>query len=846
MTDPALAVDSRLNVVAVNEAFCELLDTKASLLKGASLFSIEKLEWDAPKELEQKLLKNDISEPLSIEITKDNIPEKFSVKTGKLPIGGEHLLLLSFWCDSSEKRKNKKFLKEVMSQAPAMICVLRGPNHIFELANGNYLEMAGHRDLIGKPVKEALPEVASQGFIDILDKVYRTGEVYLGTEIPVKLTSKGNSLRTRLLDFVYQPIRNEKNEVEGIFVHAIDVTEKTSNSRKIKESEKNLRAVIDTVPVIIWITDEEGESTYLNSNWYSYTGQSKEEENEMGWLQCVHPEDREVVRQKFRKALERRESFSIIYRLKNKNGEYRWAIDSGRPKYRLDGSFEGMIGTVVDIHEDKIKEQLIREKEHRTRSIVEQATVATAIYIGKEMVIELANDTMISLWGKDRSVIGQTLREALPELEGQPFHGLLQNVYTTGETYWGKEDKVDLMIDGKMQSGYFNFTYKPLRDETGEIYGILNMALDVTDQVNARKQLEESETYFKQMADLMPEKVVSTNAEGKAIYFNQNWLNFTGLTVEELRQTGWTGRIHEQDRQHYQRKWQEALETGCSLDMEIRIQNRDKSYRWHLSRAEAVTDENGKIRMWINTNTDIQRLKEEEKRKEDFLKMVSHELKTPVTSIKGYVQLLLSLLKTAQNPELENMPFQLSLERIDHQIRRLTRLISEMLDLSRIEEGKLELQRQKFSINELVNETIQDIVLTNTQHQIKISHDFYCEVFGDRDRIGQVLINFVTNAIKYSPESRLVRVSIEKAAGDEVAVRVEDEGLGIEKEDLKNIFKRFFRVGGEKEETYSGFGIGLYLAKEIIQRHKGRIEVRSEKGKGSQFSFFMSIAAQNQ
>ncbi len=847
MQEPALIIEPAGRIVAANSAFCELLNTTATALSKTSVFELDKLQWNAAQSEQpgQMLLKNDISDGLSAEITGNEIRESFEVKKSFLPWSKEELILLSFWSKTSQKREHKKLLKEVLAQAPAIICVLSGPDHVFELANDRYLQLVGDRDLIGKTVKETLPEVESQGFIEILDKVYATGEVHIGIETPVRLSSE-EGFKTNLLDFVYQPVRGEEGKVKGIFVHAIDVTERAKNRKKIEESEKTLRSLIDTVPVIIWITDELGNSIYLNSNWYKYTGQSRQQERGMGWLACVHPEDEKNVKQKFLKALERRETCSVIYRLRNGEGEYRWVIDSGRPKYTLDGKFEGMIGTVVDIHEDKIKEQLLREKDHRTKSIVAEATVATAIYTGKEMKIELANDAMISLWGKDRSVIGKSLREALPELEGQPFHDLLQKVLSTGEIYWGKEDRVDLMINGRMETGYFNFTYKPLRNENGEIYGILNMALDVSDQVKVRKQLEERESYFRQMADLMPEKVVTTDAEGNEIYFNQNWLSFTGLTVDELKEIGWTGRIHEEDKHAYERKWKQALSTGDRLDMEIRIQGRDNGYRWHLSRAEAVRDESGEIKTWISTNTDIQRLKEEEKRKEDFLKMVSHELKTPVTSIKGYVQLLLSLLRAAQNPALDEMPLTASLERIDHQIRRLTRLISEMLDLTRIEEGKLELQKQQFSINELINETVQDIVLTNTQHKIKVSHDFHCEVYGDKDRIGQVVINLVTNAIKYSADSQLVRVSVEKSGEHEFAVRVKDEGIGIDEKDQKNIFKRFFRIGMENEETYSGFGIGLYLVKEIIQRHKGRIELKSERGTGSEFSFYMAVAAQNE
>ena len=847
MQEPALIIDTAGSIVAANSAFCELLNTSTAALFTTSVFELDKLQWFAAHSEHpgQALLKNDISEGLSAEIAGTGIRESFAVKKSFLPWSNGALILLSFWSETPQKREHKRLLKEVLAQAPAIICVLSSPDHVFELANDRYLQLVGDRDLIGKTVKETLPEVENQGFIEILDKVYATGEVHIGIETPVRLTSE-EGFKTSLLDFVYQPVRGEEGKVKGIFVHAIDVTERAKNRKKIEESEKTLRSLIDTVPAIIWITDELGNSIYLNSNWYKYTGQSRKNEHGMGWLACVHPEDEQRVKRKFLKALEARETCSVIYRLRNRKGEYRWVIDSGSPKYTLDGKFEGMIGTVVDIHEDKIKEQLLREKDHRTKSIVAEATVATAIYTGKEMKIELANDAMISLWGKDRSVIGKNLREALPELEGQPFHDLLQKVLATGEIYWGKEDRVDLMINGKMQIGYFNFTYKPLRNESGEIYGILNMALDVSDQVMARKQLEESESYFRQMADLMPGKVVTTDAKGNEIYFNQNWLSFTGLTVDELGEIGWTGRIHEEDKHAYERKWKQALVTGDRLDMEIRIQGRDNGYRWHLSRAEAVRDESGEIKTWISTNTDIQRLKEEEKRKEDFLKMVSHELKTPVTSIKGYVQLLLSLLRTAQNPALDEMPLTASLERIDHQIRRLTRLISEMLDLSRIEEGKLELQKQQFSINELINETVQDIVLTNTQHKIKVSHDFQCEVYGDKDRIGQVLINLVTNAIKYSADSQLVRVIVEKAGEHEFAVRVRDEGIGIDEKDQENIFKRFFRIGMENEETYSGFGIGLYLVKEIIQRHRGRIELKSERGTGSEFSFYMAVAAQNE
>ncbi|WP_373056542.1 PAS domain S-box protein [Zunongwangia sp. H14] len=796
---------------------------------------------------EEKLKDVRIAFQLNSEITKIFLVNAAILEGEEL---AKDLILVSFYppkisFNSTEDESAKddlKNIRKILSQTPAMICVLRGPNHIFDFANDKYLKLTGNRNILGKPVREALPEIESQGFLKILDKVYSSGKVFIGNELQINLETGQDQLKNSYLNFVYQPVLNNLGEVSGIFVHAVDVTENVMARKKLEESEHELRKVIDTVPAIIWITEPGGKNSYLNKKWYEYTGQSVEESSNYGWLNALHPEERLKVKAAFKKANKRQEDYSATFRVRNREGKYRWVLDSGSPKYGSDGSYEGMIGTVVDIHEDKIKEQLVREKEHRIRSIIEEATVATAIYTGRDMKIEVANDAMIKLWGKDHSVIGSTLREALPELEGQPFHNLLQMVYTTGDTYWGKEDPVDLVIDNKLQTGYFNFTYKALRNEKGVIYGILNMAIDVTEMVKSKELLKQSESRFRQLADLMPEKVAGTDAEGNFTYFNQSWLEYTGLNNNELISRGWSNSIHPEEKEAFYNNWQLSLKSGKDFEMEFRYLNEKNKYKWHLSRAEAIKDENGNIKMWICTATEIQKLKAEEKRKEDFLKMVSHELKTPLTSMKGYVQLLLSLLQTEEEADLKKLPVKKYLERVDHQMGRLTRLISEMLDLSRIEKNKLELKKETFSLNDLILETIQDIKYTNSGHSITFSSEYNCEINGDKDRIGQVLINLITNAIKYSPVNHQIEVSIKKLKGEKVGVSVKDSGIGIGKENQKKIFKRFYRVDGNNEETYSGFGIGLYLAKEIIRRHRGTLVVKSEMGKGSVFTFTLAVA----
>jgi len=186
-----------------------------------------------------------------------------------------------------------------------------------------------------------------------------------------------------------------------------------------------------------------------------------------------------------------------------------------------------------------------------------------------------------------------------------------------------------------------------------------------------------------------------------------------------------------------------------------------------------------------------------------------------------------------------------SLASIEKQQNRLTRLLTELLDLSRIESGQLELNMEEFSINELAIDVVQDVIYTKPRQQIHLYHDLSCKVTGDKDRIGQVIINLLTNAIKYSPHAEKIDITIDRHQAEHVDIKVRDYGIGIDKKFHEKIFERFFRAEGTEEQTYPGFGIGLFIAKEIIQRHGGSIFVTSEKRNGSIFTFTLPVAKKN-
>ncbi|MCX2585720.1 ATP-binding protein [Pedobacter sp. MR22-3] len=236
---------------------------------------------------------------------------------------------------------------------------------------------------------------------------------------------------------------------------------------------------------------------------------------------------------------------------------------------------------------------------------------------------------------------------------------------------------------------------------------------------------------------------------------------------------------------------------------------------------------------------DITEKREIERRKDDFLSIASHELKTPLTTIKGYVQAMERLMPEGAGERFRNM-----LAKTSQYLDRLNNLIAELLDVSRIQTGNIELHKQPFQFDKMVKEAVEAIQSAASNHEIQITGTSGITVSADESHIVQVLNNLLSNAIKYAPDAEKVHVHISKVS-EFVKVSVTDKGMGISPEDQKRIFERFFRAG-DIQQRFPGMGIGLYICEQIIKNHNGTLWVESEKGKGSTFSFTLPINTTNE
>ena len=517
---------------------------------------------------------------------------------------------------------------------------------------------------------------------------------------------------------------------------------------------------------------------------------------------------------------------------------------------------------------------------------------ATAIYTGENISVQNANQAMLDLWKKDKTVIGKPLEIAVPELKDQSFIDILKKVWHTGVAYTANNQMAELISNGERQAFYFDFVYQPLKNVNDEVYSILHTATDVTaknqheralkrawnseqallkeqvvneelaasneelaatneelqqmqenlHELNAELEqrverrtaaLAKSEARSLSLLNAMPQQVWTATPEGVLDYVNQIVCNDFGYETKDILEKGWTMFIHPDDRNTVNLNWQKALKNGTEYMVEFRLRFKNGEYIWHLARAIPLIEDK-KIKLWLGTHTNIASQKNNEQKKDEFLSIASHELKTPLTSIKAFNQLM-------QKISVDDR-FSSFVNRSAENIQRLERLINDLLDVTKINAGKMNYNMEPFSFRQMLLDSVENVKHTEPGHEINMESLLDITYTGDRFRLEQVMQNFLSNAIKYSPAGTKIVIN-SKIEQENIIVSVQDFGIGIAEENLDRLFDRYYRVDNTAMQ-FEGLGLGLFISSEILKRHKGSFWIESKPGHGSTFYFRLPVSEQ--
>jgi len=429
----------------------------------------------------------------------------------------------------------------------------------------------------------------------------------------------------------------------------------------------------------------------------------------------------------------------------------------------------------------------------------------------------------------------ETIGQILFDLQNKHWNipGLrtrLLTIQTANEKFLEWEVTYRFPIAGKRT---ICFNAQPIQKQNGQNW-ILLAFYDIT----SRKEIENFEKKntedLKKILENMPQITSTASPDGSVTYFNNFFLNYSGMSFTEALEWGWEPVIKPELLAEFAKSRSQSIATGEDFNLELQLKRKsDNMYRWHLWRSSAIRNDKGNITAWIDAAIDIHDLKTKEESKDEFMSIASHELKTPLTAAKAYIQMLQMDLEETNDKNL------IYAQKANASIDKLNYLIAELLDVSKIQSGKFPQNIASFNFNDMLSDAIEVVQYESPAHRIIKAGHVQREIEGDRERLQQVVINLLTNAVKYSPKAHKVFINVAQE-DREVKVWIKDSGIGILKKNLEKIFERYYREE-ERAVHFQGLGIGLYISYEIIQRHNGKLWAESEVGKGSTFYFILPI-----
>lgn len=682
---------------------------------------------------------------------------------------------------------------------------------------------------------------------------------------------------------------NAEGVVERITGVAADITERKKTEQAVQKSEAEFRMLADAVPQIVWVTDGEGKVIYVNEHWREFSGLGVEETGNREMLVTqFHPDDRLRILEEWSRAFKNKTTFEVEGRMRNqRTGEYSWFLMRSEPTADADGNIIKWFGTSTDITANKKAENravLMAEISELARKFENPGNFLYAVSkaVGEHFEarrclfneIDLENDIEIvhrdychgieSVAGKHKisaySPVTSAEMEAGITVVNRDSKIDPRTAHLYEETYKPAGERayiaVPLLRENRWVASLWVSTDEPRDWGKGEISlleFIAEQVWAVVEKLRIDAALRESEKRFRNMADHAPVMIWVTDPTGYCNYLSQSWYEFTGQTPETALGFGWLEATHPDDAGRAEAEFIGANEKHAPFRLEYRLRRKDGEYRWAIDSAQPRFGEEGEFLGYIGSVIDItdrkraeqerekllaqeKILREEAERanrlKDEFLATVSHELRTPLNSMLGWAAMV---RQNNYNTEIMRRAFEV----VERNARNQNQIISDILDVSRIITGKLNLNLQPVELSAAVQAAIDTIRPAADAKRIRLETDFEPDaemITGDADRIQQIVWNLLSNAVKFTPEAG--RIEIASRFSDRyVEISVADDGSGIKPEFLPFVFDRFSQADGKMNRRHGGLGLGLAIVRHLTELHGGSVSVQSAgEGHGSIFT----------
>ncbi len=639
------------------------------------------------------------------------------------------------------------------------------------------------------------------------------------------------------------PLLDARGEIREWIGAASDITERKRAETQRRRTEERLRLIVNSaMDYAIFTLDLDRRVTSWSPGAQGMLGYEEAEILGQPGDLVFTPEDRakNVPVQETENAARDGRAENERYHLR-RDGTRFYGSGLSMPLREDGGTIIGFVKIMRDLTDAKRAEDALRDNEERLRTAVSTAQLGTCNwdYANGEM---RGNEQRFRMFGLD------------PAMEVIPIHRIIAMLHPEDrEQVWPR------MIRQIEERGEHAVVYRIVRpdgtlrwiSESGRVTARLpdgqpgcveSVLFDITTHHEAEAAIRESEVRFRTLTDAVPQVIWTNEAEGKATYFNGRWFEYTGLSLEDSTGPGWQAIVHPDDAPASKEKWQQALAAGEIFDTEYRLRRADGAYRWHVGRNVPLKDETGRVLGWFGSATDIEDLfharaeaQSANAAKDHFLAVLSHELRTPLMPI---TMALHTLARRKDLPE----PVQKAHEMIRRNVDLEAHFIGEMLDMTRIARGKMEIDRQDMDLHEAARRAVEvsspdleakgqvlTVSLEATEHSIH----------GDFARLQQAMWNLLKNAAKFTPEKGRISLHTRNEPG-RVMVEVTDTGIGMEAEALARIFRPFEQADASITRMFGGLGLGLAIAKGTAEAHGGELRA-SSPGPGQGATFTLSL-----